>query len=82
MNNDHVPLAMLAPGDKGTIARVLTGASSAKRRLLEMGLLKGTPIEVVRFAPLGDPIEVRVRGFRLSLRRIEAEAILVTKDPL
>jgi ferrous iron transport protein A len=45
------------------------------RRLLEMGLLPGTEVEVVRVAPLGDPIELAVRGYKLSIRRAEALAI-------
>jgi len=46
-------------------------------RLLEMGLLVGTPVELVRFAPLGDPVEIKVRGYHLSLRKHEAEQIWV-----
>jgi ferrous iron transport protein A len=49
-----------------------------RARLLEMGLLVGTIVEIVRFAPLGDPIELKVRGYHLSLRRHEADQILVT----
>jgi ferrous iron transport protein A len=48
-----------------------------RARLLEMGLLVGTPIEVIRFAPLGDPVEIRIRGYNLSLRRHEAEQVMV-----
>jgi ferrous iron transport protein A len=48
------------------------------RRLMEMGLLPGTPVRVVRVAPLGDPLELRVRGYSLSLRRAEAAKITVT----
>lgn len=46
-------------------------------RLLEMGLLVGTPVELVRFAPLGDPVEIKLRGYHLSLRRHEADLILI-----
>lgn len=42
-----------------------------------MGLLVGTPLEVIRFAPLGDPVEIRIRGYNLSLRRHEADLVLV-----
>ena len=49
-------------------------------RILEMGLLVGTPVELVRFAPLGDPVEIKVRGYNLSLRKHEAEQILVRKN--
>jgi ferrous iron transport protein A len=50
------------------------------RRLMEMGLLPGTRIHVVRVAPLGDPLELRVRGYSLSLRRAEAAQITVTSE--
>jgi ferrous iron transport protein A len=46
-----------------------------------MGLVKGMHVEFIRSAPLGDPIEVRVGSYRLSLRRVEADAVLVQKDP-
>jgi len=69
-------LADLAPGDRGTVARV-AGDADAARRLMEMGLMRGTPVEMLRRAPLGDPLEVRVRGFMLTLRRAEAEHIEV-----
>ena len=45
---------------------------------MELGLLVGTPVELVRFAPLGDPVEIKVRGYNLSLRKHEAEQILVS----
>jgi ferrous iron transport protein A len=48
------------------------------RRLMEMGLLPGTRVRMVRVAPLGDPLELRVRGYSLSLRRAEAAKITVT----
>ena len=44
-----------------------------------MGLLVGTPVELVRFAPLGDPVEINVRGYHLTLRKSEAEHVLVEK---
>ena len=50
------------------------------RRLMEMGLLPGTPVRVVRVAPLGDPIELRVRNYALSLRRAEAANIAVSSE--
>lgn len=42
-----------------------------------MGLLVGTPVELVRFAPMGDPVEIRIRGYNLSLRRHEADLVVV-----
>jgi ferrous iron transport protein A len=69
-------LSELAPGGRGTVAKV-GGDSEAARRLMEMGLMRGTAVEVVRRAPLGDPLEVKVRGFMLTLRQAEAEHIEV-----
>ncbi len=66
----------LAPGESGV---VVGWAGKAPIRLLEMGVMRGTEIEVIRLAPLGDPIEVKLRGYHLSLRRQEAEQIEI--DP-
>ena len=52
------------------------------QRLLEMGLLEGEEIEVLGFAPLGDPMEIRLRDYRLSLRRSEAARVTVTAFPV
>lgn len=75
---NECPLHRLSPG-KGGVVRRVEGDSRVKRRLLEMGLTSGARVALVRVAPLGDPIEVRVRGYRLSLRRQEAQSITV--DP-
>ena len=69
-------LDQLSPGDRGKVIKV-AGDADAARRLMEMGLMRGTAVEVVRRAPLGDPLEVKVRGFMLTLRRAEAEHIEV-----
>ena len=60
-------------------ARVVsvTGAGAVARRLMEMGVVPGAPVSVVKAAPLGDPLEVRVRSYHLALRRAEANTILV-----
>ena len=55
----------------------LTGEGAVKRRIMDMGITKGTEIYVRKVAPLGDPIEVTVRGYELSLRKGEAENIVV-----
>jgi len=65
----------LRPGDQATVLRSGAG-SEAGRRIAEMGITPGTVVRVERVAPLGDPIDVRVRGYHLGLRRDEA-AILV-----
>jgi ferrous iron transport protein A len=70
------PLDRLAPGEGGRIAHI-DAEPAIKRRLMELGLVPGTQVEMVRRAPLGDPIEVSVRGLHLSLRRSEARHIHV-----
>lgn len=69
-------LAELGPGDRGRVAAI-GGTGDATRRLMDLGLIRGTTVEVIRRAPLGDPIEVRLRGFMLTLRLSEAEHITV-----
>lgn len=69
-------LSELCPGMKGRIAFV-SGRGPVRRRLLEMGVTSDTRFEVVRTAPLGDPMEIRLRGYNLSLRKSEAEHIEV-----
>ena len=64
---------------RGAQARVVSvgGADAVARRLMEMGVVPGAPVRVVKCAPLGDPIQVRVRGYDLALRRAEAQMISV-----
>lgn len=69
-------LRELKPGETGTVVR-LHGAGPVKRRIMDMGLTKGVSVLVRKVAPLGDPIEVTVRGYELSLRKDDAELILV-----
>ena len=80
MSSALCPLTELSLGSTATVAEIKV-PSSSQARLMEMGLLVGTPIELVRFAPLGDPVEIKVRGYNLSLRRHEAEQILVKTTP-
>lgn len=70
------PLTSLTVGAAATVAEIKVPAER-RSRLLEMGLLVGTSVELVRFAPLGDPVEIKVRGYNLTLRKQEAEQILV-----
>jgi ferrous iron transport protein A len=70
------PLTSLAPGATATVAEIKLSPAS-RPRLMEMGLLVGTKVELVRFAPMGDPVEIKVRGYNLTLRKHEAEQILV-----
>ncbi len=53
----------------------LTGEGPVKRRIMDMGITKGTEVYIRKVAPLGDPVEVTVRGYELSLRRADAEMI-------
>ena len=76
MPAEPLPLAALQAGASATVCDIRVSAES-RGRLLEMGLLVGTPIELVRFAPLGDPVEIKVRGYHLTLRKHEAEQIWV-----
>jgi ferrous iron transport protein A len=70
------PLTSVGIGQTATVAEINLPATS-RPRLMEMGLLIGTPVELVRFAPLGDPVEIKVRGYNLTLRKHEAEQIIV-----
>ncbi len=70
------PLTALPVGAAATVAEIRV-LPEHRSRLLEMGLLVGTTVELVRFAPLGDPVEIKVRGYHLTLRKHEADLILV-----
>lgn len=67
-------LSDLLPGETGVVKKVL-GNSMIKRRIVDMGVVAGTVIVVQKFAPLGDPMEIKLKGFNLSLRKTEAEMI-------
>jgi ferrous iron transport protein A len=69
-------LDQLRAGQRGRVV-ALSGGDALVQRLLEMGLFEGEEVEVVGFAPLGDPMEVRLRDYRLSLRRSEAARVQV-----
>ena len=66
----------LAPGDTARIKSV-TGRGSIRRRIVEMGLVPGVVLTMERYAPLGDPVEVKSQGFHLSLRKEEADTIFL-----
>ena len=67
-------LDQLRPGDTG-IVNTLHGDGAIHQRLLEMGVIEGAAVEVVRLAPLGDPMEILVQGYHLSLRKTEAALV-------
>jgi Fe2+ transport system protein FeoA len=73
---ETAPLASLAPGESAVIESV-DAATPAGSRLADLGFLPGTHIRVLRRAPLGDPIEYELRGYRLCLRRREAARVRV-----
>ena len=69
-------LRELAVGESAVIKKI--GVRGAlKQRLVVMGITKGTSVKVIKIAPLGDPIELTVRGYELSIRKSEAECVLV-----
>ena len=74
MTRKHGSLAALPVGGTAIVSRV-RGERAVVRRLLEIGLVPGTPVTLRRVAPMGDPIELKVRNFALSIRRSEALGI-------
>lgn len=69
-------LREVAPGNK-VMVRKLTGTGPVKRRIMDMGITKGVEVFVRKVAPLGDPVEITVRGYELSLRKADAKMIEV-----
>jgi ferrous iron transport protein A len=69
----------LKPGDKGTVLKV-EHMGETTGRLMDLGLHKGASFKVVRKAPLGDPMEIKLRGTLLALRMKEAESVIVEKE--
>jgi ferrous iron transport protein A len=66
-------------GESGTVAGYAKGVVRYRGKLLAMGLTRGTEFVVERIAPLGDPVEIRIRGFALTLRKDEAAAVAVKR---
>ena len=66
----------LKPGSEGRVVSI-GDTGPARRRIMEMGVTPGTSVKVIKAAPLGDPIEVNIRGYELSLRKEEAMRIVV-----
>jgi Fe2+ transport system protein FeoA len=75
-----IPLSALHPGEHGIIQSVQNSDPSVHKRLLEFGMTAGSRVEFVRSAPLGDPIEITVKNYRLSLRRLDADSVIVRRD--
>ncbi|MDT8419512.1 MAG: ferrous iron transport protein A [Desulfuromonas sp.] len=76
----QVNLGQLSVGDKAIVSGFAAGEKKYRAKLLAMGLTKGIELELTRVAPLGDPLEISVRGFSLSLRKAEAAAVLVERN--
>ncbi|HQV32965.1 MAG TPA: FeoA family protein [Calditrichia bacterium] len=73
-----ISLDLLKKGEKAVVRGF--GKSAAGRiQLMELGLMSGTPLRLVKSAPLGDPLEIAFRGFHLSIRKDDARAVLVEK---
>ncbi len=70
-------MADLAVGAKGVVQGYTKAGAAYRQRLMAMGLIRGTGFEIRRIAPMGDPVEILVRGYSLALRRGEAGALLV-----
>lgn len=77
MASEKRTLNQLTPGQSARVEKV-GGSGAVRRRLMDMGIIRGTEIAVVKVSPMGDPVEYRVRGYHLSLRKSEAELIEVS----
>ncbi len=75
-----VCLSELQPGDRGRVCGYRQGDKRYRQQLLAMGLTPNTPFTLVRKAPLGDPVQIWVRNFSLSLRKDEANILLIEKE--
>lgn len=78
LTKKEIPLAHLLPGERANVLSVL-GDGAIARRLMEMGVVPGAPVRVIKAAPLGDPLEIRVRDYHLALRQNEALTIIVSQ---
>jgi len=76
----EMPLSRMRPGEFGHVCALLPGCE-VRDHLLELGFTLGTEVTVIRVAPMGDPLTVRIRGYQLSLRRREAEAVTMRRCP-
>jgi ferrous iron transport protein A len=78
-SDQHISLGRLQVGDSARVVSLSRADRRYREKLLAFGLTPGTLVSVERIAPLGDPLELRVRGFALSLRRGEADAVMVER---
>jgi Fe2+ transport system protein FeoA len=73
-----VTLSSYRPGETGTIAQIC-GNPEFRLRMMEMGFIKGTEVKVIKFAPLSDPIEFLIKGYHVTLRRAQANNIIMNR---
>jgi len=74
-------LKELNPGQRAKVVKI-NGSGAIRRRLVEMGVVPGCEVEMERYAPLGDPVEIKLTGAHLSLRKTEAEMVVIDKEGL
>lgn len=74
-------LSELKPGQQGTITKLCNSIGPVRRRLMDMGVISGELVKVEKIAPMGDPIEVTIKGYKLSLRKSEAKGIEIEVKP-
>lgn len=74
----NILLSNLKVKESAKIKQII-GAGSLKRKFLDMGIIAGTPVEVVKVAPFGDPIDIKIKGYHLSLRKEEANLIVIER---
>jgi ferrous iron transport protein A len=79
--NKELRLKELGIGDRARVLGFTEGGKAYRRKLLSMGLTPGAELSVTRVAPMGDPVEIRIRGFALTLRKDEADALSVERLP-
>lgn len=78
----NTTLKEMRAGESGTVTGYMKGTSAYREKLLAMGLTRGIQFTVERIAPMGDPVEIQVRGFALTLRKDEASALLVERGTI
>ncbi len=79
VEGEIVSLSLLKRGEQGKVISLQNDNKALRRRLLDMGITKGVKIEIKKIAPLGDPIDVKLRGYELCLRKADMAEIMVEK---
>ncbi|EFE90894.1 FeoA domain protein [Oribacterium sp. oral taxon 078 str. F0262] len=76
MKEGNMTLREMRPGQTAVVTKI-TGEGAVKRRIMDMGITKGAELYVRKVAPLGDPVEITVRGYELSVRKTDAEMVQI-----